>query len=543
MINLDSVGLNGSVLVRVVRLGLGVCLLVSSGLLVETPGVFAQSRVQMSQLPALDYLIRAEQRLTQGDYQGAIADLNRVIQIDSMFAPAYIFRGAAKVNLRDYPSAIADFNQAIQLDPTLALAYVGRGEAKANLGDYPSAIADFNQAIQLDPTLALAYVGRGVTKANLGDYPGAIAELNQAIQLDPTLATAYANRSEGYTLLKKGSEALQDAEQAIRLDPKLHYGYVARGAARIETGDFAGAQADFDHALRLAPKEGFAYYWRGLLALKQGQYQQAIADYDQALRLTPAVAGYENYSLTARRLWEGKTATQPSAPPPRTSDPTSVSPTPPDPRLSSSDSANVYQIAGSTTVLISGQHPGSGVIVSRIENTYYLLTARHVVETPDEYRIITENGNSYPVDYARVIKLIGSDLAVIPFSSNKTLPIAQLGNSKGVSQGDAIFISGWPAVDEAITQPSHLVTRGEIVGVRSGNRDGYELLYDNSTGPGMSGGPIFNRQGQIIGIHGRAAGNPFSGKVGINLGIPIHLFLQQAPQVGLNIQQLRLQPN
>jgi serine protease Do len=56
----------------------------------------------------------------------------------------------------------------------------------------------------------------------------------------------------------------------------------------------------------------------------------------------------------------------------------------------------------------------------------------------------------------------------------------------------------------------------------------------------MSGGPIFDGQGKVIGIHGRAAGNAVSGKVGINLGIPIHLFLQQAPQSGINIQKLGL---
>jgi serine protease Do len=65
-------------------------------------------------------------------------------------------------------------------------------------------------------------------------------------------------------------------------------------------------------------------------------------------------------------------------------------------------------------------------------------------------------------------------------------------------------------------------------------------MYGNSTGPGMSGGPIFNSNGQVVGIHGRAAGNEDIGKVGINLGIPVHLFLRQAPQAGLNLDRLGL---
>jgi serine protease Do len=56
----------------------------------------------------------------------------------------------------------------------------------------------------------------------------------------------------------------------------------------------------------------------------------------------------------------------------------------------------------------------------------------------------------------------------------------------------------------------------------------------------MSGGPVFDAAGRVIGIHGRAAGNQEIGKTGINLGIPIHLFIRQAPQAGLNLQQLGL---
>jgi hypothetical protein len=56
----------------------------------------------------------------------------------------------------------------------------------------------------------------------------------------------------------------------------------------------------------------------------------------------------------------------------------------------------------------------------------------------------------------------------------------------------------------------------------------------------MSGGPIFDSTGRVVGIHGRASGNEERGKNGLNLGIPIHLFLRQAPQAGLNLQQIGL---
>jgi S1-C subfamily serine protease len=201
---------------------------------------------------------------------------------------------------------------------------------------------------------------------------------------------------------------------------------------------------------------------------------------------------------------------------------------------------NVYKIAKATTLLIEGQASGSGVIISKVGNTYFVLTAKHVVQSQDEYTVTTPSGKKYPLDYKQIKKLADLDLAVAQFTSNENLSVAQLGNSETVDQGDVIYVSGWPAEDQAITKHSQLASKGEIAGVQPGNADGYELMYGNSTGPGMSGGRIFNSNGQVIGIHGRAAGNEGIGKVGINLGIPVHLFLRQAPQAGLNLNQLGL---
>jgi serine protease Do len=102
-------------------------------------------------------------------------------------------------------------------------------------------------------------------------------------------------------------------------------------------------------------------------------------------------------------------------------------------------------------------------------------------------------------------------------------------------------VAGWPKVTAAITQPTLQVTDGRVTGRQRGDTAGYELTYSNPTAPGMSGGPVFDANGRVIGIHGRAAGDQEVGKVGINLGIPTHLFLRQAPQAGLNLQELGLQ--
>jgi S1-C subfamily serine protease len=201
---------------------------------------------------------------------------------------------------------------------------------------------------------------------------------------------------------------------------------------------------------------------------------------------------------------------------------------------------NLYKTAREITVLIEGDGNASGVIISKVDQTYYVLTAKHAVKDGKTYTVITGDGRKYSVAYSQIKQFADLDLALIPFSSDQSYAIANLGNSEQVSQGDNVYVSGWPGTEEAITKRTHLVTDGRIVGLQKGDVDGYELMYGNSTAPGMSGGPVLDTSGRVIGIHGRAAGNQVSGKVGINLGIPINLFLQMAPKAGLSLQKLGL---
>lgn len=186
------------------------------------------------------------------------------------------------------------------------------------------------------------------------------------------------------------------------------------------------------------------------------------------------------------------------------------------------------------TVIINGQNPGSGVIIAKQGNTYHVLTAKHVVATQDEYEIFTSDGTKHALDYRTVKKLPGVDLAIVQFSSNQNYQIAQLGDSEAAAEGTTVYIAGWPHPGRAITERIYQMTKGTISG-RSLKplEGGYAMVYTNITRSGMSGGPVLNAQGQVIGIHGRAEGesvvNSDTGatvdvKSGFNLGIPIKTF-------------------
>lgn len=212
----------------------------------------------------------------------------------------------------------------------------------------------------------------------------------------------------------------------------------------------------------------------------------------------------------------------------------------------------VNAIARDITVLIDGLYPGSGVIVAREGNTYYVLTAEHVVEVEDEYEAVTPDGKRYPIDYSKIQKLPEVDLAVVRFTSPLNYRVATLADydlrtrGRG-NQPGLVFVSGWPLPGQVIPENIRLFTPGLRVGediapalAKESVSEGYELFYTSITYPGMSGGPVLDSSGRVIGIHGRAEGEEISEtesgtdeyrvKFGYSIGVPINTFLRLVRQ-------------
>lgn len=210
----------------------------------------------------------------------------------------------------------------------------------------------------------------------------------------------------------------------------------------------------------------------------------------------------------------------------------------------------VNQIAAEITVLIDGINPGSGVIVAREGNTYYVLTAKHVVETEDEYTLVTSDGKRYPLNYQRVRKLPGVDLAVLQFTSTDNYRVATLADYDYDARFRYVFISGWPSATTAMPQRKRVFNAGLLISddykfafINNPVSQGYELFYTNITEVGMSGAPILDTKGRVIGIHGQSEGEKFYDekskeiarvKLGFSSGLPISTFLKVGQPLGLS---------
>jgi tetratricopeptide (TPR) repeat protein len=125
-------------------------------------------------------------------------------------AEAYYNRGLTYGKKGQYDRAISDFNKAIELNPKYAMAFNDRGVAYFYKGQCDKAISDYNKAIEIDPEYYKAYSNRGNAYLYKGQINQAIPDYNKAIELNPGYALAYNNRGNVYLNKGQFDQAISD---------------------------------------------------------------------------------------------------------------------------------------------------------------------------------------------------------------------------------------------------------------------------------------------------------------------------------------------
>ncbi|MDJ0714635.1 MAG: serine protease [Prochloraceae cyanobacterium] len=192
--------------------------------------------------------------------------------------------------------------------------------------------------------------------------------------------------------------------------------------------------------------------------------------------------------------------------------------------------STIDKVAQGITVRIEGTGRGTGVIVRRANNKYTVITNAHVLQKPGVYGLVTSDGKCYSIASDTVRRLSQIDLATFVFSSSISYPIAALGNSDRLAPGNTVYVGGWASSGGRLYSRVFLVSKGELTEVNSQLPWGYSLSYTNLVRVGMSGGPILDRQGQLVGINGLVRLVPNSDQI-VASGIEIEKFSRSSENV------------
>ncbi len=162
---------------------------------------------------------------------------------------------------------------------------------------------------------------------------------------------------------------------------------------------------------------------------------------------------------------------------------------------------------------------GTGFIISE---DGYILTNDHVVDGADDIKVTLSDGREFKGEVRGLDPKL--DLALVKIDAGERLPVAKLGESEDIRVGEWVMAIGNPFGLEQTVTVGIVSAKGRVIG--AGPYDDF-IQTDASINPGNSGGPLFNVQGEVIGINTAIV----AGGQGIGFAIPVNMAKQIIPQL------------
>ncbi len=177
---------------------------------------------------------------------------------------------------------------------------------------------------------------------------------------------------------------------------------------------------------------------------------------------------------------------------------------------------------------ISSEQPdtnsGSGFILSQ---DGYILTNQHVIDGATSVFVRLADGRELKAQVKGVDK--AGDIALLKIDADHLKPVV-IGNSDAVKPGQWAVAIGSPfGFDHSVTA-GIISAKGRALPGEADQRYVPFLQTDVAINPGSSGGPLFNTQGQVIGINAQIL-TESGGYNGLSFAIPINYAMQVADQL------------
>ena len=154
---------------------------------------------------------------------------------------------------------------------------------------------------------------------------------------------------------------------------------------------------------------------------------------------------------------------------------------------------------------------GSGFIV---DTSGIVVTNNHVIADADEISIIMNDGSKFKAELVGVDKK--TDLAVLKFKPTKPLVAVKFGDSDKLRLGEWVIAIGNPFSLGGTVTAGIVSARNRDI--KSGPYDSY-IQTDAAINRGNSGGPLFNLDGEVIGVNTLII-SPSGGSIGIGFAVP-----------------------
>jgi tetratricopeptide (TPR) repeat protein len=244
------------------------------------------NRLMEDDRQASEMLSQARLMSEVGNWDGAIQQLDKLLQKDPARATAWLSRGRAHLGKGNLDAALKDLEQALAVqqrrdDPEFRLnVLAARGDVHMARKDLQGALDDYTEGIRIQIKCE-----QDAKKKGLGWIPG-----------DFRPGMLHLKRAMAHDALDDYDKAIEDCAEALKINPKLATPtaapalakiYLRRGVKNQGEKRYNAAIIDLTTAIELNPQDASAYFFRGMCYFQKGDHIRSKADQEEAARLDP----------------------------------------------------------------------------------------------------------------------------------------------------------------------------------------------------------------------------------------------------------------
>lgn len=223
----------------------------------------------------------------------AAVDARRLVQIEPT-KPADHFKQAQDLMAQgNYAGAIAELEIALAADRKNPAYYVASGDAYAAAGDAQGAALQYSRALQIDPDLTEARMKLGEMYVKLQSADKAVAALEAVLQREPSNSRARLALARAYSAQDMKDQALAQYERLLEDEPTNEEALRFAARAYDDKGEWEKAVPYYRRAVSVAPGDEDLRERLIQLQAKAGRLSDAIAELRKAFDLMDKPAVYE----------------------------------------------------------------------------------------------------------------------------------------------------------------------------------------------------------------------------------------------------------
>lgn len=220
---------------------------------------FLDKAIESDRLYSIHYDSENERHKRDSIFKNAVTILDRIIKFKNTPTSSF-YRATFQSKLHNYDKAIIDFKKVIQIDSNNFSAQYNLGKLYERMGNFNKSLSSYSKAIEANDSISSLYLNRGFIYLKLEKHSLAIKDFESAlINPENDEEDSFIHNNLGFAFFKQGNfnEAVKNIKKAIELFERNSYAYKNLGLVYLKQNKLKEAC----NCLDIAEKLGYSYQY------------------------------------------------------------------------------------------------------------------------------------------------------------------------------------------------------------------------------------------------------------------------------------------